>query len=96
VTRAPSATPSCTAASPTPPLDSPGGVYDVVDDHAVTKREYAQACSGRLGLLLGDRLTSITRTLRVRNALLRDVTGWMPRYPSVQEGYRVMAASPPL
>ncbi|MDT5193569.1 MAG: hypothetical protein QOH20_323, partial [Mycobacterium sp.] len=51
---------------------------------------------GRLGLLLGDRLTSITRSLRVRNALFRDVTGWMPRYPSVQEGYRVMAASPPL
>jgi hypothetical protein len=46
--------------------------------------------------LLGDRLTSITRSLRVRNALFRDVTGWMPRYPSVQEGYRVMAASPPL
>ena len=86
-------------------LDCDGGIYNVVDDRPVTKREYAQACSdavgvrswiavpGRVGLLFGDRLTSITRSLRVRNARFRDSTGWEPRYPSVEEGYHAMVTS---
>ena len=46
---------------------------------------------GRLALLLGERTTSVTRSLRVRNALFRSVTSWKPQYPSVREGYRAMA-----
>ncbi|WP_060999641.1 NAD-dependent epimerase/dehydratase family protein [Mycolicibacterium mucogenicum] len=84
-------------------LTAPGGTYNVVDDRPLTKREYAEACAaavgrriwisgpGRLGLLLGDRLTSITRSLRVSNKRFRDSSGWRPRYPSAVEGYRVMA-----
>ncbi len=84
-------------------LSCPGGTYNVVDDDPVTKRQYAQACAdavgvrlwarvpGRLGLLLGDRLTSMTRSLRVSNAHFRAVTDWQPTYPSVREGYRAMA-----
>jgi len=41
--------------------------------------------------LLGDRLTSITRSLRVSNKRFRDSSGWHPRYPSAIEGYRAMA-----
>jgi nucleoside-diphosphate-sugar epimerase len=85
-------------------LDAPGGLYNVVDDEPLTKAGYAQACAdavdarlwlrvpGRLGLLLGDRLTSLTRSLRVSNAQLRSITPWRPRYPSAREGYRSMAA----
>ncbi len=84
-------------------LAVPGGTYNIVDDTPLTKREYADACAaavgrriwisgpGRVGLLLGDRLTSITRSLRVSNKRFRDVSGWRPRYPSAAEGYRAMA-----
>jgi nucleoside-diphosphate-sugar epimerase len=84
-------------------LSTPGGTYNIVDDTPLTKREYADACAaaverrtwirgpGRLGLLLGDRLTSITRSLRVSNRRFRDAAGWQPRYRSAAEGYRAMA-----
>ncbi|MUL46111.1 NAD(P)-dependent oxidoreductase [Mycobacterium sp. CBMA293] len=84
-------------------LAAPGGTYNIVDDTPLTKREYAQACAaavgrriwfnapGRLGLLLGDRLTSMTRSLRVSNKHFRDACDWSPRYPSAAEGYRALA-----
>jgi len=84
-------------------LTCAGGTYNIVDDHPVTKRQYAQACAdavsaaawlkgpGRLDLLLGQRLASPTRSLRVSNARFRRETDWQPRYPSVREGYRAMA-----
>lgn len=84
-------------------LTAPGGTYNVVDDQPLTKREYAEACAaavgrriwisgpGRLGLLLGDRLTSMTRSLRVSNKRFREASGWRPRYPNAVEGYRAMA-----
>ncbi len=84
-------------------LQAPGGVYNVVDDEPLTKREYMAALAaaagraawvrgpGRLALLLGDRLTSLTRSLRVSNRRLRTVTGWAPRFPSAREGWRATA-----
>lgn len=78
------------------------GTYNVVDDHPVTRARHAQAIAaavgrgvsltapGRLALLLGDRSTSLTRSLRVSNARLRAASDWQPRYPSVWEGYRSM------
>jgi nucleoside-diphosphate-sugar epimerase len=80
-------------------LQVPGGVYNVVDDVPLTKRQYAHALAeaagqrpwlqgpGRLGLLLGDRLTSLTRSLRVSNRRFRQASGWVPRYPSAPEGW---------
>lgn len=80
-------------------LTAPGGTYNVVDDVPLTKREYADACCaavgsklwvgapGRFGLLLGDRLTSMTRSLRVNNKRFREASEWRPRYPSAAEGY---------
>ena len=84
-------------------LACPGGTYNVVDDEPLTKDQHAQACAdamgaaawikgpGRLGLLLGDRMTSMTRSLRATNARFRDAAHWQPRYPSVREGYHQMA-----
>jgi nucleoside-diphosphate-sugar epimerase len=80
-------------------LEAPGGTYNVVDDQPLTKRAYANAVAdavgttvwlrapGRVGLLLGDRLTSLTRSVRASNRRFVDVTGWHPRYPSAREGY---------
>jgi nucleoside-diphosphate-sugar epimerase len=84
-------------------LECVGGTYNVVDDEPVTALDNALAMAdavgarpwlrgpGRLALLLGDRTTSVTRSLRVSNNRIRAATGWTPRYRSVREGYRAMA-----
>jgi nucleoside-diphosphate-sugar epimerase len=80
-------------------LQVPAGVFNVVDNEPLTKHQYATAIAeaararplargpGRLALLLGDRLTSLTRSLRVSNQRFRDASGWRPRYPSAREGW---------
>jgi nucleoside-diphosphate-sugar epimerase len=80
-------------------LGAPGGTFNVVDDEPLTKLDYATALAaavgkkmwvrgpGRAATLFGDRLTSLTRSLRVSNARLRSATGWEPRYPSAREGW---------
>ena len=84
-------------------LDAPAGVYNVVDDDPVTKREYARALAsavgrrvhvgapGRLALLLGQRTTSLTRSLRVSNRRFAETTGWRPAFASVREGWPAAA-----
>jgi nucleoside-diphosphate-sugar epimerase len=80
-------------------LHVPAGTYNVVDDEPLTKRDYAHALAfaakkrpwvrgpGRLALLLGDRMTSLTRSMRVSNRRFREASGWQPRYPSAREGW---------
>jgi nucleoside-diphosphate-sugar epimerase len=79
------------------------GTYNIVDDEPLTKRAYADALAtaagkpcwlrapGRLALLLGDRATSLTRSLRVSNARFRAASGWSPMYPSACEGWLATA-----
>lgn len=86
--------------------DAPAGVYNVVDNEPLTKRAFADATAiaagrrswvrgpGRLALLLGDRVTSLTRSIRVSNERLRTTTTWAPRYPSARDGLAAMAATP--
>ncbi|HLM63102.1 MAG TPA: NAD(P)-dependent oxidoreductase [Acidimicrobiales bacterium] len=88
-------------------LRAPAGTYNVVDDEPLTKRSYAEALAeaartsmwlrvpGRAALLLGDRSTSLTRSLRVSNASFRSATGWAPRYTSAREGWLATAAALP-
>ncbi|MQA62836.1 MAG: NAD(P)H-binding protein [Actinophytocola sp.] len=85
-------------------LHAPAGTFNIVDDDPMTKRDYSDALAaaadatpwirlpGRVGLLLGDRLTSLTRSLRVSNARFRAATEWAPRYPSAREGWKATAA----
>jgi len=80
-------------------LHVPAGTYNVVDDKPLTKREYADALAvaagksplvrgpGRLAFLLGDRMASLTRSMRVSNRRFREASGWQPRYPSAREGW---------
>jgi nucleoside-diphosphate-sugar epimerase len=80
-------------------LHAPAETFNIVDDEPLTKREYADAMAraagramwlrgpGRAALVFGDRLTSLTRSLRVSNARFRSATGWAPRYPSAREGW---------
>lgn len=80
-------------------LHVPAGTYNVVDDEPLTKREYAKALAvaagkrpwvrgpGRLAFVFGDRMTSLTRSMRVSNRRCREAGGWQPRYPSAREGW---------
>jgi len=86
-------------------LHAPEGTFNVVDDEPLTKRAYADALAaaartnvwlrapGRAALLLGDRSTSLTRSVRVSNRKLRAATDWAPRYPSAREGWLATAAA---
>lgn len=80
-------------------LDARAGVYNVVEDEPVRRREYfdslaevlgvappkiAPAWMAHLGGSLGEMLT---RSLRISNRKLRQETGWAPKYPSVREGW---------
>lgn len=84
-------------------LAAPAGTWNVVDDEPLTKRAFADALGaavgvtpwvrapGRAALLLGQRSTSLTRSLRVANGRFREATGWAPRYPSAREGLAATA-----
>ncbi|MEV6279213.1 NAD(P)-dependent oxidoreductase [Nocardia sp. NPDC051832] len=84
-------------------LEVPAGVYNIVDDEPLTKRDYARAATaavhtrpwlwapGRAALLGGRRLTSLTRSLRVSNKRFRAATDWTPRYRSAADAWRAMA-----
>lgn len=86
-------------------LEAAPGTYNVVDDCPVTATQHSAAMAaavgvrpwltppGRAALLLGDRATSMTRSLRVNNARLRAATPWRTRYPSVWDGYRAMVGA---
>ncbi len=79
------------------------GTYNVVDDEPLTKREYASALAaaagrrawlhlpGRAALLLGDRTTSLTRSLRVSNRRFKQEVEWLPRYLSARDGWPAFA-----
>jgi nucleoside-diphosphate-sugar epimerase len=76
-------------------LEVAAGTFNVVDDEPLTKQDYAERwvrpCGlrvpSRVGLLAGDRLTSLTRSLRVSNARFRSATRWAPRHPSARQGW---------
>lgn len=86
-------------------LHVPAGTYNVVDDEPLTKREYAHALAfavgtrpwlrgpGRLAWLLGDRMASLTRSMRVSNRCFREASGWAPRYASAREGWIAFGSS---
>ena len=85
-------------------LGAPPGIYNVVDDTPLTKRQYADALAqaagrparvrapGRAARLLGDKTLGLRRSLRVSNQRFRDATGWQPQYPSAEEGWLDTAA----
>lgn len=86
-------------------LDAPPGIYDVVDDEPVTRREYAATLAravgrsryivvpGRLGRLGGRSVEAILRSQRVSNRRFREATGWAPGWASVREALPAVAAA---
>jgi nucleoside-diphosphate-sugar epimerase len=85
-------------------LDVPAGCYNVSDDRPVTRREFAEALAEALGAptpkffpawvaALGGSLGEmLARSQRISNAKLESACDWVPRYPSVVEGWRAVVA----
>ncbi|HEX8141341.1 MAG TPA: NAD(P)-dependent oxidoreductase [Pyrinomonadaceae bacterium] len=82
----------------------PAGVYNVVDDEPVTKREYFDALADALGVqrpkflpswfkyLAGSMGETLARSHRMSNRLFKEKSGWSPRYKSVREGFPALVA----
>lgn len=85
-------------------LTAQAGIYNVVDDTPLTKRQYADALAaaaerparirapGRAARLLGDKTLGLRRSLRVSNQRFRAATDWTPQYASANEGWTATAA----
>lgn len=82
-------------------LAAPAGVYNVVEDQPLRRREYLavlQQVAGRplrtpprFVARLGP-ARAIGRSLRLSNAAFRDATGWGPAWTSPRDGLPVVAA----
>jgi nucleoside-diphosphate-sugar epimerase len=85
-------------------LDAPSGIYNVVDDNPVQRREYAAILAetagrrrlwhtmGRIAKLAGDKRTGgSARSQRVSNRKFKDTTGWAPRHATVRSGLTAVA-----
>jgi nucleoside-diphosphate-sugar epimerase len=85
-------------------LDAPTGIYNVVEDDPVTRREYLDVFAAAFGLRklrpapswamrlgAGSAAEAVIRSQRVSNKKLRGATDWSPRYPSVREGWPAVA-----
>ena len=80
-------------------LGVPAGVYNVVDDAPVTRREFYGSLSATLGVppprflpvwlsrLMGSMGETLGRSQRISNRKLRDASGWVPSLPSVRDGW---------
>jgi nucleoside-diphosphate-sugar epimerase len=88
-------------------LDAPGGVYNVVDDVPLTRRELDAAIADAVGgrkLLRppvaalkagGEDAKIFASSNRASNAKFKEATGWAPRFPSAREGYAALVRSIP-
>ncbi len=86
-------------------LDAPTGIYNVVDDEPLTRREALDAFAAAFGtkqlrlnpswairLVAGPAADALTASQRVSNGKLRNATGWSPAFPSLREGWTADAS----
>jgi nucleoside-diphosphate-sugar epimerase len=85
-------------------LTAPAGVYNVVDDSPLPRRDHARALAAALRrrrliaspsapLRLGGSTTEmLTRSHRVGNRRFREATGWAPRYATPADGWAQVVA----
>ena len=84
-------------------LKAPAGVYNVVDNVPLTRRQLGEALSEILDVpppkippawlakLTGSVGATMARSLRISNAKLRQTTGWTPKYSTAREGWQTAA-----
>jgi len=83
-------------------LDSPSGVYNVVDDQPLTRSEYVEALAHSLRVPTPTVRSVIPesappgammlRSQRVSNERFKEVTSWQPQFPSAWEGWDFVIA----
>jgi 2-alkyl-3-oxoalkanoate reductase len=85
-------------------LDQPAGVYNVVDDRPLRRRELAAGVAQLEGVemprmlprwawpLAGVTRAVLARSLRISNRKLRTGTAWAPRYRSMLDGLAAITA----
>jgi 2-alkyl-3-oxoalkanoate reductase len=83
-------------------LDVPAGVYNVVDDEPLRRREFFDALAAALGVapprfppawfarLAGSLGETLARSQRISNRKLKAESGWTPGAPSAREGWRLV------
>jgi nucleoside-diphosphate-sugar epimerase len=81
-------------------LEAPAGIYNVVDNEPLTRRQLGELVADllRVGLpkspprwvapLAGGLGETMARSLRISNAKLRDMTSWTPQYPNARAAWR--------
>jgi 2-alkyl-3-oxoalkanoate reductase len=84
-------------------LNAPSGVYNVVDNVPLTRRQLGAVLSEILDVpppkippawlakLTGSVGETMARSLRISNAKLRQTTGWTPKYSTAREGWQTAA-----
>jgi nucleoside-diphosphate-sugar epimerase len=88
-------------------LDAPAGIYNVVDDEVMTRREadavLATAVGGRRLLrppasalkAAGEDVKALLTSNRPTNARFKAATSWTPRHPSARDGFPALVAGVP-
>jgi nucleoside-diphosphate-sugar epimerase len=83
-------------------LRVPSGIYNVIDDEPLPRREFANSLALALGVLpprfpprwmkrwAGSIGEMLGRSQRISNRKLRETSGWTPALPSVRGGWRVV------
>ena len=83
------------------------GTYNVGDDEPMRRRAFVDALAEVLGVgaprlappwmkhLFGSLGAMLARSVRVSNRKPREECAWVPKYPSVREGWRAVAAAIP-
>jgi nucleoside-diphosphate-sugar epimerase len=86
-------------------LHVPAGIYNVVDDEPLTRRQFAEALAAIAGApvprlpppwlakLAGSLGELLGRSLRISNRKLRAASAWAPHYPSAREGWQAALGS---
>jgi nucleoside-diphosphate-sugar epimerase len=86
-------------------LEAPAGIYNVVDDLPLRRRELAGEIARLVGVrpprflpawmaLLGGSVgRTIARSLRISNRALREATGWRPHYRTAVDGFAAAIAA---
>jgi len=85
-------------------LGVPSGIYNIVDDNPLTRRDYLDAFAGAfdlpklrltptwvLRLVAGSSAGALVASQRVANGRFRTETGWEPAYPSAHQGWAAIA-----
>jgi nucleoside-diphosphate-sugar epimerase len=86
-------------------LTVPSGVYNVVDDESLTRRQVLEAFASAfrksrlhttpgwmVKIAAGPASGALTNSQRVSNGRFRAAAGWAPQFPSVREGWAFEAA----